>query len=436
MRVCSFGCRSAVLLLLCAGNARAVVEVRAQGPASAAQPSASEARCRAAGADAHPVAPDAAGRAAATLVRRGYANVAAVVEGRCLVATFENTRYRDERRGLREAARLLLSEVGAGQELVLVPTNRAIPLVAARYPGGADAAGPDRPPEQLPAPDVTVDVSHLPPALSDAPRASRSFGRVDVVIHPWFEAVFGNFDNPVESRTGVAPELRVALWPGFSLSAQALVTLQDDLDTGESRVRPALVTANQTVRLPRNVFVSATAGTFNPDRYGVDVEARAYLADGRLSAGAELGLTGSAWYGRDEWLRTPMEDRTALADVTLRIARYDLLLRATGGMFLEEERGVRLDAVRQFGEFDIGFFVLKAEEGTNGGVMLRLPLLPAKRAPAAPLRIRAADAFRWQYRYRGLVPGGRRFNTGNTLEDFGRRLDSDYVRGSGYFRES
>jgi hypothetical protein len=250
------------------------------------------------------------------------------------------------------------------------------------------------------------------------------------VVHPWFEASFGNYDNPMQSRTGVAPEVRVALRPGLSLSAQALVTLQDDLNTGESRIRPALITLNQTARLPRNVFVSATAGTFNPDRYGADVEARAYLANGSLSFGTELGLTGAVSYAEDGWYRTPMNERTALVDATWRIDRFDLLLRTTAGAFLEDQRGMRVDVVRQLGEFEIGFFAAKAREGSNGGVMLRLPLFPAKRPAQAPVRLFAADAFRWQYRYRGLVPGGRRFNTGNALEDFGRRLNPDYVQRS------
>ncbi len=404
-------------LLLCAGTF-APPESGAQAHADATVPEGA--------ADADPLAPsrEVAARLAAVLVRHGYANVAAAVDGGRIAVTFENTRYRDERRGLREAARLLLPGIGDGQELVLVPTHRAVPLVAVRYaplaPGLRSVA-----PDDLPSPSparVTLDLSDLPPALFDAPRASSSFGCVDVLVHPWFEASFGNYDNPMQSRTGIAPEVRVALRPGLSLSAQALLTLQDDLLTGESRIRPALVTLNQTARLPRNLFVSATVGTFNPDRYGADVEARAYLANGSVSVGAELGLTGAVSYAREGWYRTPMDGRTALVDATWRIARHDLLLRTTAGAFLEDERGVRVDVVRQFGELEIGWFGAKTGGGSNGGVMLRLPLFPAKRPPQARVRLFAADAFRWQYRYRGLVPGGRRFTTGNALEDFGRRL--------------
>jgi len=416
-------------LLLCADGSRPFGTIQAQAHAGAPVSVDVVDRCAAAGPAASST--DAAARAAGILVCHGYANVAAVMDGPRVAVTFENTRFRDERRGLREAARLLLPEIGEGRELVLVPSNRAIPLVAARYAALAPelrALAPADLPPPTPA-EVTLDVSDLPPALFDAPRASSSFGRVDVLIHPWFEASFGNYDNPMQSRTGVAPEVRVALRPGLSVSAQALFTLQDDLLTGESRIRPGLVTLNQTARLPRDVFVSATAGTFNPDRYGVDVEARAYLANGSLSFGTELGLTGAVSYAEDGWYRTPMNERTALVDATWRIDRHDLLLRTTAGAFLEDERGVRVDVARQLGEFEIGFFAVKAREGSNGGVTLRLPLFPAKRPAQAPVRLFAADAFRWQYRYRGLVPGGRRYNTGNALEDFGRSFHPAYVAG-------
>ncbi|HEX2201814.1 MAG TPA: YjbH domain-containing protein [Longimicrobium sp.] len=359
-------------------------------------------------------------RATRTLARAGFANVAAAVEGSRVVVTFDNARYRDERRALREAARLLAPELGAGQGLVLVPAFRGVPLLSARYDAAGEAA------EGRPV-EVSMEVAALPAALASAPRASVSFGRADVVVHPWFEARFGDVHDAVESRTGVAPELRVALRRGLGLSAQLLFTLDDELETGESRVRPALVTLNQTARLPRNVFVSATAGAFTPDRYGVDVEGRAYSADGRWSAGAELALTGGSSFAREGWRFAPMRAPTALADVAWRSARYDLTVRATAGAFLADQRGVRLDVLRQFGELEVGWFGFKGGEGANGGFTLRLPLPFTRHAMPGPVRLRAADAFPWQYRYVGLETSGRRFRTGASLEELGRRWNPDFL---------
>ncbi|MFL5384947.1 MAG: YjbH domain-containing protein [Longimicrobiaceae bacterium] len=381
-----------------------------------------------------PDQPDLAVRAAASMTRRGFANVAAVLDGQRLFVAFENTLYRDERRALRQAAELVWPELDAGQELVLVATDRAIPLVALRYatPGGMDSSTLTRGSAvPSPQPTASLDVSDLPPALLHAPVARPSFGRFDVAVHPWLEAVFGDGDNPVASRTGLAPELRVALRHGLSVSAQTLITLQDDVPTGESRVRPALVTLNQTVRLPRNVFVSATLGTFTPDRYGLDLEGRAYSLDGRWSVGAEIGRTGGVAYGREGWTRTPMQSRTLLADAAWWSPRYDVRVQAMAGTFLDTERGVRLELVRRFGEVEIGWFVTRSEAGGTGGAVLQVPLLPARYAALGPARLRAADAFHWEYRYRDFVPVGRRYRTGNRLEDLVGRFHPDRV-GSAY----
>ncbi len=272
------------------------------------------------------------------LVDDGYANVAAVAEHGRVSVVYENARYRDPRRGLRHAAELLQPEIAPGQELILVPTVGAVPIISSRYSTSAQPAD-----GSLPRPGgVSLDVSDLPPGLLKRSRASSSFGRVDVVVHPWFEARFGNYDNPVASRTGIAPEVRVAIRRGLVVSGQALFTIQDDLPTGESRVRPGVVTVSQTERLPRNIFVSATAGTFADDRYGVGLETDAYSANGRWSVGAELGLTGESSYASRRWGFSRMSEPTALLIATARVPRYAVTVRTTAGVFLADQRGVRV----------------------------------------------------------------------------------------------
>lgn len=221
------------------------------------------------------------------LVARGFANVATVVDGRRVLVTFENTRFRDPRRALSDVAAQVLPSLGARGELVLVPSVDGVPLGTARYHGLPSRPTP--PDSAYVQPRTSLSLSGVPAGLLSMPKASSSYGRVDVVVHPWFQAQFGDFDEPVRSRTGVAPEARVARRRGLRLSAQVLFTLQDNLPTGESRVRPGLVTLGQTMRLPRKVFVHATAGVFTPNRYGADVHARAWSPSGRWFAGAELG---------------------------------------------------------------------------------------------------------------------------------------------------
>lgn len=340
------------------------------------------------------------------LVEDGFANVQVAAGGGRVVAAYENTRYRDPRRGMRRVAELLRREAGAEPQLVLVPTVAAVPLLSATLaPGGG--------PGDTVA--VSMGVAAATKDLRGAPRGGSSFGWVDVAIHPWLEASFGDYDNPIASRTGVAPEARVALWPGLTVAVQALFTLQDDLPTGEPRVRPGRVTVNQLARLPGNVLVSATAGTFTGNRYGAEVEAAMYLAGGRLSVGGELGVTSALAYGRERWLYSTQGATTALLNAAVRLPVHGLEVRAAGGAFLGRERGVRLDLLRRFGELELGWFAVATGDGENGGVSIRLPLPQTRYARPGAIRLRAAESFPWQYRYLGLVSGGRAYDTGNRL---------------------
>ncbi len=371
----------------------------------------------------------------AVLVSHGFANVATVLEGGQVVVTFENTRYRDLARGLREIAELLLPLLRQCGELVLVPSVDGVPLGTVRYSTVNAAstltdlgtAGHRAAPESR----TSISLADIPPSLASAPQVSSSYRRVDVVVHPWFDASFGDFDEPVRSRTGVAPEIRVAVRRGLRLSAQVLFTLQDDLPTGESRVRPGLVTLSQTLRLPRNVFVHAAAGAFTANRYGANVQVRTYSPSSRWFAGAELGQTGVAFYARDDWRFSRIGDRTALVEAGWRDLRHGLTVQATAGAFLADQQGIRIDIVRQFGEVDLGGFVVTSAEGKNGGAVLRIPLGVSKHPKPRALRLRAADAFRWEYRYYGYVPGARRFRTGYPLDEVTRWIVAPVLPAAG-----
>jgi hypothetical protein len=351
-------------------------------------------------------------RMVSRLVADGFMDVAAVQKGSRIAVRFQNTRYRDRRTALGAAAALARAEIPSGTELVLVVTDAGIPLLRATYPpavGRADADAATRP-------RIVLRTDGVPADLLSVPRSMPSDRRVDLVVHPWFQANFSN-GNAVAARTGIAPQARVTLLRGLTFSAQALITLQDDVPTGESRVRPGWITLNQRLRLWDAVLVSATAGSFNPDRYGVDVEARAYSPDGRFSAGAEVALTGAAVYGAHDWYYTPVRDPMALADVAWRELAHGLTVRMTGGWFTPGEPSLRLDVARQWGTTEVGFFAVQGETEANFGFRLVVPLPGARYGRLGSFRMRPAETFPWEYRYHTRSAGGRMFRTGSAIDD-------------------
>ena len=365
------------------------------------------------------------------LIEAGFENVSVILEESRAIVTYENRIYRDEIRAIKEVMALLAPQVEGIERITLIPQNRKILLVAitipaTEYPTFVDEGASDE--ALADVIDVSLDVDGIWRKSQTIPKTNSSFHKFDVVVHPQFNAQFGNYDDSVESQINLMPELRTTLWKGMSLSAQLILPLQNDLGGNGDELRPGRLTINQTLRLPHQTFASATMGYFTRNRYGADLEIKKYFANGRWSLGANLGYTGFAEYQKRVWYYSNLGVLTTLFSAEYRVSRFDLSLRATYEKFLYGDRGWRLDILRQFGEVDIGFFTLKTEKGSDGGFNFSIPIFPPKYLPTRRIRISPAQAFPWEYRYRGLPRGGRRYNTGNRIDAFLKRLNPDYIK--------
>lgn len=83
--------------------------------------------------------------------------------------------------------------------------------------------------------------------------------------------------------------------------------------------------------------------------------------------------------------------------------------------------------MRQFREVDFGFFLLRSAAETNTGFYFSVPIFLRKHLAPRRVRIRTADYFSWEYFYKGFPESGTRYQTGNSLNDFMKRLHPDYV---------
>jgi hypothetical protein len=354
------------------------------------------------------------------LVREGFENVAVVCKGDSIIVTYENRLYRHEIKAIRKVTAMVSSVVKEETNITLVPQNRRIPLAAVFMSAGSDFR-----------PDVyaLLDTDSIWEEIKGIQKVNSSFYKFDIVIHPQFKALFGEFIDPIQSQVNVAPELRTTIWRGTSLSAQLIIPLQSDPGFGEEgdSWRPGLLTLNQAFRLPHDFFISGTIGYFTRNRYGTDLEVRKYFLNGRCSIGANVGYTGYAIYLRGGWYYSSIDLLTAFLDAEYRFPSFDLSLRATYGEFLYRDKGWRVDVLRQFGEVDIGFFALSTTEGSNGGFRFSIPLFPPKYLRTRRFRISPAKEFSWEYRYKGYKTIGYRYETGHSIDSFVKKLNSDYI---------
>jgi hypothetical protein len=260
---------------------------------------------------------------------------------------------------------------------------------------------------------------------------NRSLFKTDLVVIPQVRTQFGNFDNPVQSNVNLIPQLNVQLSKGLSFQGQIIVPLQNDFyfDEDGKELRPGTITLNQFIRLEDDFYIDATAGFFDKNRVGINLEIRKNIANGQFGIGANVGYTAGYSYTGNWTEYLDYENYlTALLELEYRYLPYDLTGTLQAGNFLYNSLGVRVDVVRQFGEVNIGFFALAASGEINGGFNLAIPLPPRKYTKLKYARIRPSKRFNWEYRAKGFPRAGIMYNTGNRLDDLFLDYNPDQIK--------
>jgi len=361
------------------------------------------------------------------LIKMGYENVSADFTNDTLYLCYENRVYRWEAIAMAEITKQTMLQLADNKILCLICLKRGIPIISGiinkaiyqQYIKGEISK------DEF---SRTVHVSYgLYPFKKGAGR-NPSFNKFDLVVHPQIHAQFGNYSDPLESQVNVAPALNISLWPGMNLTAQVIIPLQNDLEKAGDYVRPGLLTLNQTIRLPFNIFTTGTAGYFTRNRYGIDLETRKFTNNGKFSLGIRCGCTGEASVVDGRWTYTEADLLTWFADASYRYAGYDLTVKAGYGRFIDKDKGWRFDVYRQFGEISIGFYAIRSGDVLNGGFNFSVPLPPRRYSTRHFIRIRPAGSFSWEYRGKGLPGEGKIYATENGINEYSNSLNPDYIK--------
>lgn len=247
-----------------------------------------------------------------------------------------------------------------------------------------------------------------------------SLFKVDIPVIPTWAVKFGNFSNPIESNINLIPELNSTLSKGLTLKAQLIIPIQNDFFFVSERqtIRPGNITLNQFAKLDDDFYFNVTAGTFDKNRAGLNLEIKKQFKEGRIGIGANIGFTGyysftgieTEYYDQQKYL-------TAIFTTEYRYLPYDLTARLEVGNFLFNVFSTRFEVMRQFGEVKIGFFAVATKDDIDGGFRFSIPIPPEKYTKLKWLRLRPSDNFIWQYRAKGFPQNGVTCNTGYSLTD-------------------
>ncbi len=269
--------------------------------------------------------------------------------------------------------------------------------------------------------------------------------KIDIFLLPGFRIQLGNFDNPVEWRFSISPVVQTSLWKGNLLSAEVLIPLHNSLQQQyEGKIRLEAATVNQMFRLPKNLFIYTSAGIFpfrnklsasaNFQRYGISTDLKKCFLNGRVSAGANVGLTGYLDINSGYLNYWPINRINFAVYAEYREPHFDFTARLTAGKFLYDDRAVRLDISRQFHETSLGLFVIKSdlrsdgELGTVGGISLSIPIAPRKSFKPSHIRVNMAKYFNFEFRERTIDPVATTFRTNNDWNEIFSNLNPDFTR--------
>ncbi len=378
------------------------------------------------------------------LIEQGFENVATVVDGKQVLITYENRAYRFEVKAIKEISKIVMPLIKDKYEnLVLIVQNCAIPVVYVNIPVSAYK---DFMEEKITGEEfsnlviASVDTDTYRTSFDGLDKKNSSMRKFDLEIVPQLGLSLGAEEDAFMHVLNVAPKLSTSLWKGFTISAQLIQPISNEMDIPfEDYTRAGLITANQVFRLPHNFFTSITAGYFTNYVYGIDFELGKFLMGDKLLIKGKISYTGNMMYLKDGtesiWSSNTYEEKTVeysdmyylSGDIGIeyRFPEYDLTAGISYGKFLYFKEAWKFEFTRQFDEFNIGFVATNIDEGTNVGFQMAIPIYP-KKYKTKNFRIRPSSYF--QYTYFANSNMVSEYNNGNSLSKFFGNVNPYFIK--------
>lgn len=346
------------------------------------------------------------------LVEMGFENVCYGEDDSELVYVLENSAYRLNGVGIGKAIDLIqkqgLPEGGKSCRLIVLENN--VPKISLYCNPGVLKQG-----KSVERADwnVSYDLGDSWELVKKEERKNSSLYKVDVLVYPEFSFKNVILSKMYEFLINISPAVEVSLWKGSKLSLQVIIPVLNQYGYLYDDVRPGFVTLSQSVRLPYNISLTGTIGTFNNERWGIDIQAERPFKNERFTADVRLSYTGWGRWG--EWAGTtdnlnPFKygyDKhsmflTGSIGGSYYIPKYNTQLSLHGERYLRKEYGIRADMIRHFRYCSIGFYGRWVQYGVNNGInggfrfQVTLPPYKYKRKGYIP-RVMPARNFGFAY---------------------------------------
>lgn len=375
----------------------------------------------------------------AALKNTGWLNLHIYADGDRLLIAYENRLYRFEARAIKALVNQVAPIIGKRyQHLELVVLSRGEPIIGVTL---SLSAWNDFQKDEQSFPvfaksiETSLDVQKSWQLLRDRTVRHSGAYRIDAFLDPQLKMGLGGYPKPVLAQINLLPTANVFLWRGAQFTLQSIVPIINQLPIPEDKLfRPGLIAFNQYLRLPGNSFVGFSAGYFTNYSYGAEVELTKFFLNGRLIWRGKAGYTGYASYPQrlrfekpvPGWQISSLNYLDYQSSLEYRLAKYDFVMKVEAGRYLYFQNAVRVSAVRQFKETDLGFFAMKNDKGINYGFQVSLPIFPKKYGKPKLVQFRPGKAF--DYTYTATQATLESYRTGNDIYGFFKKLNPLFIK--------
>lgn len=368
------------------------------------------------------------------LIENGYENLKIIISDGELLLAFENRVHRFEIYSIMNLIELIEPFFDNLKNLVLIPLNRKIPISKITIPVKTYRVfKADHSQKEIFINSIVIEenTDEVMKNFSGVQPENSSSYKFDMILKPSTQFEFGIYSQPVRYQLNINSDFRLNLWKGMNLDYEVIFPVHNDFYEREDSIRPGIITLNQTVRLPKSFYISSTIGFFTHNRFGFDLEALKSFNNGNINVGINLGYTALGYFSGFKMLYNDNFTFTGNVYFNYRVESLDLTLGIMAGKFLFDDKTIRFDISREFGEIEIGFFALRSSEGiSNGGVNITVPLWPGNYWNPGIFRVRPAENFGISYLVNTNTDKliGSRYNTGNRLNIYNKKINSSFVK--------
>ena len=353
------------------------------------------------------------------LVEMGFENVGWTEDGEERVYVLQNTAYRLQGVGIGKAVDVI-QEMGLPEDkpcrIIVLDNN--VPQISLYYhPIKGDTVSVAERRDW----NVSYDLDGSWKKVRKVKKKNRSLFKVDVVVYPELKLRNLIITQVYEVLFNLSPAVEVSLWPGMKFVGQVIFPIYNEYGPAYEQIRQGYITLSQSVRLPYNIFLTATLGTFNNERWGGQLDAKYYFKDERFSLEGSIAYTGRSRFRNWRWKVSPLKRLTWSVGAGFYWPKYNTQFSLNVEQYLLGEKGVQFQMVRNFRYASIGFYGMKVQhagnDGYNGGFRFQIALPPYK------------------YKRRGYIPRvlpseywGMSYNAGNERyygRSFNPRVDEN-----------